>query len=259
LNQPILHKWHPVEDLPAGYEAMASTELRSLSEVWLEQRESLQDSAALRRFNERLQREWAIETGILERIYSLDRGITALLIERGIDSSLIPDEATNKDPNLVAGIIQDQESAIDWVFEVVRGERPLSTGFVKELHSLMTRRQATTSGKDQFGKDVEIPLLHGEWQQLPNNPTRVNGSIHEYCPPEQVASEMDRLIAMHHEHESKMVRSYSPRVEGCCRWSAVTPVAARPPPTRATVIGNPCGDAAVSQLGRWQAATTAQW
>ena len=205
MNQPILHKWHPIEDLPAGYEAMASTELRSLSEVWLEQRESLQDSTALRRFNERLQRQWAIETGILERIYSLDRGITALLIERGIDSSLIPNEATNKDPNLVAGIIQDQESAIDWLFEVVRGERPLSTSFVKELHALMTRRQATTSGKDQFGKDVEIPLLHGEWKRLPNNPTRVNGSVHEYCPPEQVASEMDRLMAMHLEHESLTV------------------------------------------------------
>jgi Fic family protein len=205
LNQPITHKWQPIEDLPADYDAMASIELRSLSEVWLEQRESLQDSAALRRFSERLQRQWAIETGILERIYSLDRGITALLIERGIDSSLIPNEATNKDPNLVAGIIQDQESAIDWVFEVVRGERPLSTSFIKELHALMTRRQATTSGKDQFGNDVEIPLLHGEWKVLPNNPTRVNGSIHEYCPPDQVSSEMDRLIALHIEHEAKAV------------------------------------------------------
>lgn len=201
LNQPIVHKWQPIEDLPADYESMASTELRSLSEVWLEQRESLQDSAALRRFNEHLQREWAIETGILERIYSLDRGITTLLIERGIDSSLIPYDSTNRDPNLVAGIIQDQESAIDWVFDVVRGQRPVSTSFIKELHALMTRRQKTTSGKDQFGDDVEIPLLHGEWKLLPNNPTRVNGSVHEYCPPEQVASEMDRLIDLYARHE----------------------------------------------------------
>ena len=205
MNQPIVHKWHPIEDLPADYEAMASTELRSLSEVWLEQRESLQDSAALRRFNEHLQRQWAIETGILERIYSLDRGITALLIERGIDSSLIPSDSTNKDPNLVAGLIQDQESAIDWVFEVVRGQRPISTSFIRDLHALMTRRQTTATGKDQFGNDVETPLLHGEWKLLPNNPTRVNGSIHEYCPPEQVASEMDRLIQLHVQHEAMAV------------------------------------------------------
>jgi Fic family protein len=159
----------------------------------------------LRRFNEHLQRQWAIETGIIERIYSLDRGITALLIERGIDSSLIPSDSTNKDPNLVAGIIQDQESAIDWVFEVVRGQRPISTSFVKELYALMTRRQTTTTGKDQFGNDVEVSLLHGEWKLLPNNPTRVNGSVHEYCPPEHVASEMDRLIQLHVQHEAMAV------------------------------------------------------
>ena len=147
MNQPTTLKWHPIEDLPTGYEAMASTELRALSEVWLEQRESLQDSTALRRFNEQLQRQWAIETGVLERLYSLDRGITTLLIERGIDSNLIPDEATDRDPSLVAAMIQDQEAAIDWVFEVIRGERPLSTSFIKELHALMTRHQTTTMGQ----------------------------------------------------------------------------------------------------------------
>jgi Fic family protein len=202
LNQPTTHKWHPIEDLPIGYEAMASTELRALSEVWLEQRESLQDSTALRRFNEQLQRQWAIETGILERLYSLDRGITELLIERGIDSNLIPHEATDKDPNLVAAMIQDQEAAIDWVFEVIRGERPLSTSFIKELHALMTRHQTTTVGRDQFGNEVEIPLVHGEWKLLPNNPTRPNGFVHEYCPPEQTAAEMDRLIELHNKHET---------------------------------------------------------
>lgn len=68
MNRPVFHKWHPIEDLPKDYESMASTELRSLSEVWLEQRESLQGSTALVRFNEQLQRQLAIETGILERI-----------------------------------------------------------------------------------------------------------------------------------------------------------------------------------------------
>lgn len=200
MNQPETYKWRPIEDLPADYETMASSELGALSEVWLEQRESLQDSVSLRAFNERLQRQWAIETGVIERVYSLDRGITELLIERGIDSSLIPDDATDKDPDLVAGIIKDQESAIEWVFEVVRGDRSLSASFIKELHALMTRRQATARGKDQFGNEIEVPLLHGEWKRFPNNPTRWNGSVHEYCPPEHVTAEMDRLLEMHNKH-----------------------------------------------------------
>ena len=32
-----------------------------------------------------------------------------------------------------------------------------------------------------------------------------DGSVHEYCPPEQVASEMDRLIQLHHLHKAQQI------------------------------------------------------
>ena len=48
---------------------------------------------------------------------------------------------------------------------------------------------------------MRIPLLHGDYKKGPNNPTGRGGAIHEYCPPEQVASEMGRLIEMHQAHE----------------------------------------------------------
>lgn len=210
MTPPFSHTWEPLEDLPEEGRVLASTELRALSDIWLEQKDLLSGSAALDAFNERLQRQWAIETGVIERIYSLDRGITELLIERGIDSSLIPQEMTNKDPALVAMIIRDQESAVDWLFDIVRGERELSLSFIRELHALMTRHQATTTGRDQFGREVEVPLLHGEWKELPNNPTRPDGSIHQYCLPEQVPPEMERLVALHLEHERAAV---APEVE----------------------------------------------
>ena len=41
----------------------------------------------------------------------------------------------------------------------------------------------------------EVELRRGEWKRLPNNPTRRDGSVHEYCPPEQVQPEMERLVA----------------------------------------------------------------
>ncbi len=55
---------------------------------------------------------------------------------------------------------------------------------------------------DKFGKRVEVPLIKGDNKRNPNNPQRSNGLIHEYCPPEHVASEMDRLIEMHLAHEN---------------------------------------------------------
>ena len=205
MSALVTHAWHPIEDLPEDWIDLAVPELRALGDVWLEQRDELEGTGALARFIDQLTREWAIETGIIERVYTLDRGVTELLIERGIDSSLIPHEATDTDPELVTAIIRDHQAAMDWLFEVVKRARPLTTSFIRELHALMTRHQRYASGRDQFGNLVEMELAHGDWKQLPNNPTRADGSVHEYCPPEQVSAEMDRLVEMHDRHSARAV------------------------------------------------------
>ena len=87
------------------------------------------------------------------------------------------------------------------VLAFVRGDRRLSTGYVKKLHSLFTRNQALVEGRDQFGRKARMPLIHGDYKQQPNNPTRPDGTVHHYCPPEHVASEMDRLMALHIAHD----------------------------------------------------------
>lgn len=189
-----------MEDLPDDFAKLASPELKPLANVWREQKDLLEQTDALRRFNERLHRKWAIETGIIERVYTLDRGITQLLIEHGIDADLIPSEATDKDPQLVAQIIRDHEAAIEGLFAFVRGERRLSTSYIKELHAVLTRNQHSTTGIDQLGRTVEFPLERGAYKRIPNNPTREDGSVHEYCPPEHVDAEMDRLVELHHRH-----------------------------------------------------------
>ncbi len=171
--------------------------------AWEEVRADLNPSK-VEDFNQRRNREWAIETGIIEGLYTLDgdrnRGATKLLIERGIEASLIPSSATDKSPHLVANFIRSHVEAIEWLFEIVRSERPLSTSVVRELHALLTRAQEHVDGADQFGRPTRVKLEHGRYKQQPNNPTRSNGSVHQYCPPEQVASEMDRLVEMHSEH-----------------------------------------------------------
>lgn len=163
----------------------------------MEQRESLLGTESLREFNERLAREWAIETGILEGLYTLDRGITRLLIERGIDESLISHDATDKPVAQVAAHIHDQKEAVDWLFEFVKSERHFSESFIKELHALITRSQEAATGINMFGRKVDVPLRRGTYKDRPNNPTRADGTVHEYCPHEQVTVEMERLVEFH--------------------------------------------------------------
>ena len=196
---PAAHFWHPIAALSEADLSATDDHLPALMSAWEEARADL-NPREVEGFNQRLNREWAIETGIIEDLYTLDRGTTQLLIERGIEASLIPSSATDKSPHLVANFISSHAEAIEWLFEIVRSERPLSTWVICELHALLTRAQEHVDGADQFGRPTRVKLEHGRYKRLPNNPTRSNGSVHEYCPPEQVASEMDRLIEMHSEH-----------------------------------------------------------
>ncbi len=199
VDQPVHHAWAPITNLSDEDLDAASSELPALMSVWNEHRGQLSERQVAE-FNGRLNREWAIETGIIERIYTLDEGTTRLMIEQGIDASLIAHDDNGRSPELIAGIIRDHQEAVEWLFEVVRQARPLSTSFIKELHHLMTRKQEYAEGVDMFGRATKIKLRHGAYKQRPNNPTRDDGKTHQYCPPEHIAAEMDRLISFHGKH-----------------------------------------------------------
>ncbi|TAE60040.1 MAG: Fic family protein [Nostocales cyanobacterium] len=198
-------QWQPIENLPANWQNLASAELSSLVTFWNEQAERLRSSGEFKTFMERLCREIAIETGIIERLYTLDQGITRILIENGINEALIPHNPTNPPIKQVVSLIQDQEAAIEGLFDFVGGQRILSNFYIKELHQLLTQNQDSTEAKTSSGQIIRVSLIRGDWKRQPNNPERPNGIIHEYCPPEQVASEMDNLIQWHHEHRKQNI------------------------------------------------------
>jgi hypothetical protein len=91
-------QWRPIEDLPDNWSGLQQSELESLASIWKERSARLIKGDALKQFNDRLRREWVIETGIIENLYSIDRGITQLLIEKGIEANLIPHGTTDKPP-----------------------------------------------------------------------------------------------------------------------------------------------------------------
>ncbi len=159
--QSKIREWQYVCDYEDEHEKLQEIELRSLSAVWEEQRDLLSDQEALGRFTEKLKREWAIETGLIERLYEFDRGITEVLIERGFDSAFLPHGRIEM-PEKVISIIRDQKEAIESVFDYVKQERALSTSYVKEIHALLTRNQEFSEGQDQFGNRIESPLNRGD-------------------------------------------------------------------------------------------------
>lgn len=199
------YSWNEIEDLPDNWQGLVADELTGLADIWQEQRKKLSGSKALSRFSVQLQRQWAIETGIIEGLYTLDRGVTQQLIEHGLEASLIPHGTTDVPASAVLPMIRDHEHVIEGLFDFVGQKRVLSTSYIKEVHQALTLHQESVDGMDQFGNRQKTPLLRGAWKTRPNNPSRPDGSIHEYCPPEHVTSEMDRLIAMHLGHQAAKV------------------------------------------------------
>ena len=210
MNETTSHPiWSPASgitrlEMDAG--GLGASEIPGIKAIWTDQRKRLKGTAQLSNFTERLSREWAIETGVIENLYEIERGVTQTLIERGFQAELLGHGSTNRPREYVIQLLRDQKDALDGVFDFVKSNRTLSTSYIKELHAALLRSQDTTEGLDAQGRHVEIPLIKGTWKSQPNYPVR-DGIIYTYCPPEHVGSEMDRLVAIHSDHLAEGVPS----------------------------------------------------
>ena len=190
------YRWKPIEPLSDADRSIDLADIKPLYESWRAAKERLKQSSpdGLQRFSTQLVRRLSIETGILERLYDLDRGTTEALVTTGFLEDLVTRSSTDIEPARLVSILTDQEAAIKLVMDCVAQNRTLTKGVIHELHATLTRHQETTAAVDQFSKRFEIPLTHGTFKQQLNNPSRPDGIIHEYCPPEHVDLEVERLL-----------------------------------------------------------------
>lgn len=186
-------------------------ELRALTSVWQEKKAALEDDGAYKEFIKKLQREWAIETGIIERLYTWDRGVTEVLIEQGIESSLISHRGgvSQRDADHIRALINDHLGIVEGLFGYIKGEEPLSEYFVRGLQAQFTAHQDHTEAVTESGDLIQVALIKGEYKTLPNNPRQPDGEVHTYCPPELTKEEMENLIRLYREAD----HSYSPEIK----------------------------------------------
>ena len=177
---PIAQEWEPIKDLPEDWRDFCRPDLHAVHRQWVADRELLSGEDRLQELEERRNTHWAIETGLIERIYRVDRGVTRALLERDL--------------------IEDQRLSLGFLEDLISGTRDLSSSYIKELHQGLTSHQAEREVEDRFGRPGTRPLEKGAWKKWDNFPTKRDGTIHMYCPPEQVQSEIDQLVAWHEEH-----------------------------------------------------------
>ncbi|KLL12828.1 hypothetical protein BL254_07600 [Protofrankia sp. BMG5.30] len=190
--------WREVRPVPTvnGDLAQALATVDALQRAWQEAvaTASHEDFTAARY---RSLRRHAIETGIIERLYDVEWGVTEALVAEGLTAEVAArNGGVDED---VLEIIRSQFGALTFLADAVRDGEDLSITLVRRVHTAICGRQATYDATTAFGRPVKVPLRHGAWKEHPNHVRRPDDTTLEYVPPEHVQSEMDRLLVYYRE------------------------------------------------------------
>lgn len=199
MGYPVAHTWQPLKDLPTDWKNLCREDLTAVRTQWRDDRSLVRDDVKIQKIREEIALRWAIETGIIERLYTVERGITVQILEAGMEA-LGQFHARGAISTDARALITDQREALEMVMDLVGGPRALSDSYIKELHHRLTLSQDTSDAEDVHGNPMRVRLLKGQWKKQPNNPKQRDGSIHQYCPPEFVQDEIDRLLDLHETH-----------------------------------------------------------
>ncbi len=189
-------KWSPIKPLDRMVEENLRGDLAALDALhrsWNEFAGRL-DKADLDTLRRRTLRRHAIETGILERLYQIDWGVTETLVVEGLTRETIARAGEELSPGVLP-MLEAQLEGLNIVAEYVREDNLLTTSFIKQLHALITRAQLFYDATDALGRSVQTKLNHGSYKTLLNNVTLADDSLLEFAPPEQVNGEIERLVA----------------------------------------------------------------
>jgi len=187
--------WRPIESLNMGEGAANGSfgALDALRGEWQRRLDALTEDERVR-IRQRSLRRLSVETGILERLYEVDWGLTLTLVAEGFTKDVV-ERAGGKIDDRTLATLRAQLDSLGLVLDFVRQNRTLSPSFVKELHQAITRTQETYIVTDALGRVVEAVLPKGQWKAQANHVLRQDNKLLEYAPPEHVASEIDRLVA----------------------------------------------------------------
>ncbi|MFA5995778.1 MAG: Fic family protein [Patescibacteria group bacterium] len=144
---------------------------------------------------EKLRLDWTYHSNALEG-NSLTLGETAFYLREGLTSEGKP---------LVDYLeIKNHTEAIDWLFQIVKEQCPITEGFIKDLNALLhkgiTERPAIGANGQKFMRKI----TPGQYKQQANHVLTVSGKIHYYIEPVQVHTEMSKLIELINNEEKKL-------------------------------------------------------
>lgn len=139
----------------------------------------------LKLWQEKLRIEWTYNSNAIEG-NTLTYGETAFFLREGLTSEGRPLKDYLEAKN--------HAEAIDYLLEVIRGNREITESFIKELHALLLKDIHFTYAKGGNEQLIKKTLNAGKYKILPNHVLTISGKIHKYTDPIHVKDDMEGLI-----------------------------------------------------------------
>ncbi len=133
---------------------------------------------------EKLRADWTYDSNAIEGS-SLTIGETIFFLKEGLTVEGKPFKDFLDAKN--------HAEAIDWLYETIKDERPISQSFIKEMNALLLSGVKYTSAVNSEGQKIQKKASPGKYKELPNHVLTSDGSIHFYVEPIHVSDEMDHL------------------------------------------------------------------
>ena len=133
---------------------------------------------------EKLRVDWTYDSNAIEGS-SLTRGETLFFLKEGLTVEGKPFKDFLDARN--------HAEAIDWLYDVVKNNRPITQGLMKEINALLLSGVKFTPAMDETGQKVQKPANPGKYKVLPNHVLKTDGTIHFFTDPIHVSDEMEIL------------------------------------------------------------------
>ncbi|MGF7184920.1 Fic family protein [Desulfitispora alkaliphila] len=89
--------------------------------------------------------------------------------------------------------VQNHSDAIDFIKDIVKDNREITEGLIKEIHALLLKGIDFVMVGPSDNK-VKKKINPGRYKTEPNHVITMNGEIHKYCDPVKVPGEMKNLV-----------------------------------------------------------------
>ena len=134
-------------------------------------------------------RSAAVQTGAIEGLYQVDRGVTYSIATQAIAWQAVKDSHGAD----IRGHFEAQLAAYELVLDIATNSREVSQAGIRDLHVTACAGQETYVAQTPQGPQ-EQALVLGVYKTLPNHVMKADGSTHSYAPVLDTPPEMARLI-----------------------------------------------------------------